>query len=70
MTPTIQLLDVVALTADLPAQGLLRGQVVDSISAGIAADSNKFGPAFASSASSGYDSPFCIRFPDRAFGPE
>jgi hypothetical protein len=27
MTPNIQLLDVVALTADLPDKGLLRGQV-------------------------------------------
>jgi len=27
MTPTIQLLDVVALTDDLPDKGLLRGQV-------------------------------------------
>jgi hypothetical protein len=27
MTPNIQLLDVVALTADLPEKGLLRGQV-------------------------------------------
>jgi hypothetical protein len=27
MTPNIQLLDVVALTADLPERGLLRGQV-------------------------------------------
>jgi len=27
MTPNIQLLDVVALTVDLPEKGLLRGQV-------------------------------------------
>jgi hypothetical protein len=38
MTPTIQLLDVVALTADLPEKGLLRGQVgtvVEVLSPGV-----------------------------------
>ena len=38
MTPTIQLLDVVALTDDLPAKGLLRGQVgtvVENLAAGV-----------------------------------
>lgn len=38
MTPAIRLLDVVALTVDLPDKGLLRGQVgtvVESLSPGI-----------------------------------
>jgi hypothetical protein len=38
MTPNIQLLDVVALTADLPDKGLLRGQVgtiVETVSPGV-----------------------------------
>jgi hypothetical protein len=38
MTPNIQLLDVVALTADLPDKGLLRGQVgtvVETLSPGV-----------------------------------
>ena len=38
MTPNIQLLDVVTLTADLPAKGLLRGQVgtvVEVLSPGV-----------------------------------
>ncbi|MDP9176031.1 MAG: DUF4926 domain-containing protein [Planctomycetota bacterium] len=38
MTPNIQLLDVVALTADLPDKGLLRGQVgtvVENLAPGI-----------------------------------
>ena len=38
MTPTIQLLDVVALTADLPERGLLRGQVgtvVENLAPGV-----------------------------------
>jgi len=38
MTPTIQLLDVVALTADLPEKGLHRGQVgtvVEVLSPGV-----------------------------------
>jgi hypothetical protein len=38
MTPNIQLLDVVALTADVPAKGLLRGQVgtvVETLSPGV-----------------------------------
>jgi hypothetical protein len=38
MTPTIQLLDVVALTADLPDKGLLRGQVgtvVETLAPGV-----------------------------------
>jgi hypothetical protein len=38
MTPAIQLLDVVALTDDLPGNGLLRGQVgtvVETVAAGI-----------------------------------
>lgn len=38
MTPTIQLLDVVALTDDLPDKGLLRGQVgtvVENLAPGV-----------------------------------
>jgi hypothetical protein len=38
MTPNIQLLDVVALTADIPDKGLLRGQVgtvVETLSPGV-----------------------------------
>ncbi|RJP38139.1 MAG: DUF4926 domain-containing protein [Phycisphaerales bacterium] len=38
MTPTIQLLDVVALTCDLPQRGLCRGQVgtvVESLAPGV-----------------------------------
>jgi hypothetical protein len=38
MTPNIQLLDVVALTADLPDKGLLRGQVgtvVENLAPGV-----------------------------------
>jgi hypothetical protein len=38
MTPTIQLLDVVALTADLPDKSLLRGQVgtvIETLSPGV-----------------------------------
>jgi hypothetical protein len=38
MTPTIQLLDVVALIADIPGRGLLRGQVgtvVEMLSPGV-----------------------------------
>jgi hypothetical protein len=38
MTPNIQLLDVVALTADLPDKGLLRGQVgtvVETLAPGV-----------------------------------
>lgn len=38
MTPNIQLLDVVALTADLPEKGLLRGQVgtvVENLAPGV-----------------------------------
>ena len=38
MTPNIQLLDVVALTADIPEKGLLRGQVgtvVETLSPGV-----------------------------------
>ncbi len=38
MTPTIQLLDVVALTADLPEKGLQRGQVgtvVETLAPGV-----------------------------------
>jgi hypothetical protein len=38
MTPNIQLLDVVALTADVPGKGLLRGQVgtvVETLSPGV-----------------------------------
>jgi hypothetical protein len=38
MTPNIQLLDVVALTADLPDKGLLRGQVgtvVETLASGV-----------------------------------
>jgi hypothetical protein len=38
LTPTIQLLDVVALTADLPDKSLLRGQVgtvVETLAPGV-----------------------------------
>jgi len=38
MTPKINILDVVALTADLPEKGLLRGQVgtiVETLSPGV-----------------------------------
>ncbi|HSZ55380.1 MAG TPA: DUF4926 domain-containing protein [Tepidisphaeraceae bacterium] len=38
MTPNIQMLDVVALTTDLPDKGLLRGQVgtvVESLAPGV-----------------------------------